>query len=346
MKIFHSPKHTLHNPKYEVYEAAELIEFRENAARMDSILARLELEKYPKYSLPTQYDISTILEVHTQEYFQFLSSAWEEWENYRISNPNNYPSTDYIPSTFASNETVSRHSTIFHKGGMFVKDLTAPISQGTFAAALESVNCALSAADEILGGETFALSLSRPPGHHAGKAFCGGYCYLNNAAIAANYLSKSAKVALLDVDYHAFNGTQDIFYERNDVFTVSLHGDPHFEYPYFSGYAEETGDGVGEGFNLNVPYRKGTTDLEYFMHLQKALDAITDFSPKYLVLSAGVDTHEGDPNGTAKISYSGLVKIGEMIKQLHLPTVIIFEGGYAIDDLGKNFVGLLGGLVR
>lgn len=344
MKIFHSPKHTQHNPKFEIYEAGELIEYRETPSRVSAILERLKIEGYEDFILQNEFDLDKITEVHSKEYLTFLSTAWTLWENYREENPNNYPSSDYIPSTFNKLGDLVKGSSIFHLGGKFVNDLTAPISKGTYAAALDSANCALSAADEILSGEKFALSLSRPPGHHAGKAFCGGYCYLNNAAVAANYLSKSGKVELLDIDYHAFNGTQDIFYERSDVFTVSLHGNPSFEYPYFSGFSDEVGSNDREGFNLNLPYREWMTDLEYYMLLSKALGAINEFDPRYLVLSAGVDTFEADPNGSAKITYKGLIKIGKMIKELGLPTVIIFEGGYAIDDLGKNFVGLLNGL--
>jgi acetoin utilization deacetylase AcuC-like enzyme len=222
-----------------------------------------------------------------------------------------------------------------------MSDLSAPILEGTYRATLGSVNCALSGAEAIQRGERAAFALCRPPGHHAGKSNCGGYCYLNNAAVAANWLSDTGKVAILDIDYHAGNGTQDIFYERGDVLTLSIHAAPDFEYPSYNGYADETGAGQGAGLHRNFPLPAGTDDTHYLSALDEALDLIQSFSPVFLVISAGMDLYAGDPLGTFKISRDGIWEIGTRIASLRLPTLIVMEGGYHNDALGENIAALL-----
>ncbi|MCL4527809.1 MAG: histone deacetylase family protein, partial [Chloroflexi bacterium] len=181
----------------------------------------------------------------------------------------------------------------------------------------------------------------RPPGHHAGKDYGAGYCFINNAAVAANYLSAKGKVAVLDIDYHAGNGTQDIFYDRNDVLTISIHGDPDFEYPHFIGFADETGAGAGLGFHRNFPLPAGTDDAEYLEALNEALKLITVYSPSSIVISAGMDIYEGDLLGKFKITREGIREIGKRIAALNLPSLVVMEGGYDNDALGKNIVTLL-----
>jgi acetoin utilization deacetylase AcuC-like enzyme len=220
-------------------------------------------------------------------------------------------------------------------------DLSAPIIDGTYRAALGSANCALSGAKAIAEGEKSAFALCRPPGHHAGKSFCGGYCYLNNAAIAANWLSSLGKVALLDIDYHAGNGTQDIFYERGDVLTLSIHADPDGEYPAFCGYADETGAGQGSGLHRNFPLSDGTDDSQYLSVLAEALGLVLSFAPAFLVLSAGMDLYAGDPLGKFKVTQEGIRQIGKRIAALELPTLIVMEGGYNNAALGENITTLL-----
>jgi acetoin utilization deacetylase AcuC-like enzyme len=220
-------------------------------------------------------------------------------------------------------------------------DLSACIVEATYEAALVSANCAVSAAWSVANGQRSAFGLCRPPGHHAGKDYAGGYCFINNASVAANWLSKKGKVALLDIDYHAGNGTQDIFYERDDVLTISLHGDPDSEYPHYIGFADETGAGAGLGFHKNFPLPAGTNDEKYLSVLDEALTMIKDFAPTYLVLSTGMDTFGGDPLGTFKVTRIGFGEIGKRIAAVHLPTAIIMEGGYANEALGENIVTLL-----
>jgi acetoin utilization deacetylase AcuC-like enzyme len=174
-----------------------------------------------------------------------------------------------------------------------------------------------------------------------GKSFCGGYCYLNNAAIAANRLSLSGKVAILDIDYHAGNGTQDIFYERGDVLTISIHADPDGEYPAFCGYADETGAGQGSGLHRNFPLSAGTDDIRYLSVLDEALSLIKSFRPAFLVLSAGMDLYYGDPLGEFKMTQDGIRQIGVQVANLNLPTLIVMEGGYNNQALGENISILL-----
>jgi acetoin utilization deacetylase AcuC-like enzyme len=220
-------------------------------------------------------------------------------------------------------------------------DLSACIVEGTYRAALVSAYCALSAAETVALGKRATFSLCRPPGHHAGKDYAGGYCFINNASVAANWLSTKGKVAVLDIDYHCGNGTQDIFYERDDVFTISIHADPDFEYPHYAGFANETGTGRGLGFHHNFPLPAGTEDAAYLKTLDEALGLVKRFAPKYLVISAGMDIYADDPLGTIRVTTEGIGEIGKRIASLGLSSVIVMEGGYNNDVLGRNVVTFL-----
>jgi acetoin utilization deacetylase AcuC-like enzyme len=224
-------------------------------------------------------------------------------------------------------------------------DLSAGIVAGTYPAALQSAYCALSAAQSVYeiheSAPQSAFALCRPPGHHAGRENCGGYCYINNAAVAAHWLSQHGRVAVLDIDYHAGNGTQDIFYTRADVLTISLHGDPDFEYPHYIGYADEIGAGLGLGYHRNFPLPAGTDDAHYLAALAEALSMIRAFAPRHLVVSAGMDLAGGDPLGTFQITRDGIGTIGQHIAEINLPTAIVMEGGYNNAALGENMVALL-----
>jgi acetoin utilization deacetylase AcuC-like enzyme len=217
---------------------------------------------------------------------------------------------------------------------------------GSWAAARGGAACALAAAQAVLGGERFAMALTRPPGHHAGPNYMGGYCFINNAAVAAQALRDGGlqRVAVLDVDYHHGNGTQTCFYERSDVLTVSIHGDPRTEYPFFLGHADERGHGAGEGFNLNLPLPRGTGFDVWWATLQTALQAVADFAPQALVVPLGLDTFEGDPISGFKLRSADYLQLGRAIAQLGLPTVLTFEGGYAVAEVGVNTVNVLEGL--
>jgi len=232
------------------------------------------------------------------------------------------------------------------KMGFYAMDAGVPITAGTWTAVQDSADVALSGAQTLVASAARAVfSACRPPGHHAAAAFMGGYCYLNNAAIAAQSLRDQgcARVAILDVDYHHGNGTQSIFYDRADVLFASIHADPRVEYPSFLGYADETGAGQGEGFNHNYPLPLGTDWHTYGAALADAAGKIAAFAPDALVVSLGVDTFEKDPISGFKLRHDDYLRMGEAIARLGCPTLFVLEGGYAIDDIGINVVNVLSG---
>ena len=222
------------------------------------------------------------------------------------------------------------------RAGYFCIDTFTPINANAWFAAREAVNCALTAADSVLYGARFAYALVRPPGHHAERRAFGGFCYFNNAAIAAHYLSRFGKVAVLDIDYHHGNGTQDIFWRRADVLTVSIHGHPSYAYPYFSGFREETGEEDGKGFNLNLPLPEKLPAGVYLKTLDEALRRVVRHKPAFLVVALGFDTGVGDPTGSWSNRPKDFHEIGRRIAGVGLPTAIVQEGGYRTRTLGAN----------
>ena len=235
------------------------------------------------------------------------------------------------------------------RAGYYCIDTFTPLHVNAFRAARNAVDCALTSASAILDGDRLSYALVRPPGHHAERRTFGGFCYLNNNAIAAHYLSQHGNVAILDLDYHHGNGQQEIFYERSDVLTLSIHGHPSFAYPYFSGFEDECGSAAGEGFNQNFPLPEKLTWAEYKKALRKAMARVTAFRPNFLVLAFGLDTARGDPTGTWSLAAADFRAMGGEIASLDLPTVVIQEGGYRTRSLGQNarafFEGFLGVLV-
>lgn len=223
-------------------------------------------------------------------------------------------------------------------------DLSSPIGPHTWDSALWSAHSAAHAAGRVIDGAQSCYALARPPGHHAGREFAAGFCYLANSAVATEALrGRYERVAVIDVDVHHGNGTQEIFYERADVLTVSLHAHPERFYPFFWGYAGERGSGDGEGFNLNLPLPRGTTDDDYLPALETAIAAIETFDPGALVIALGLDAHEGDPFQGFAITTQGFARIAERIGRLRLPTVLVQEGGYLSDELGDNLRSFLDG---
>jgi acetoin utilization deacetylase AcuC-like enzyme len=233
--------------------------------------------------------------------------------------------------------------------GLYCFDAGTPLTAGTWAAARAGAACATSAARSLLddgrGARRSAFALTRPPGHHAGADFYGGYCFVNNSALAAQTLRDAGlpRVAVLDVDYHHGNGTQSLFYERDDVFSVSIHGDPRTEYPYYLGHADERGHGAGLGFNLNLPLLRGTDFSTWRAALASALQALRAFDAQALVVALGLDTFEADPISGFGLRSADYLRVGADIAALGLPTVFVLEGGYAVADLGANAVNVLEG---
>jgi acetoin utilization deacetylase AcuC-like enzyme len=232
------------------------------------------------------------------------------------------------------------------QAGFHMADAACPIGPRTWQAACAAANSAAHAARLVLAGERAAYALCRPPGHHAHAAQAAGFCYLNNAAIAAAALrERHARVAVVDVDVHHGNGTQEIFWRRGDVLTVSLHADPADYYPFFNGYAQETGEGPGAGCNVNVPLPLGTDDDRYLAALADALARVKDFAPGALVVALGLDAFAGDPLRGMALSTPCFARIGAALARLGLPTVLVQEGGYLAPELGDNLASALGGFL-
>lgn len=315
LKVIYSDKHIGHNPPFEIYDGVKE-PYAEKPERLVSIVNFLQsngLKTIP----PDNFSQSHIDEIHHKEYINFLKNR----------------------STSLDKDSVLYPS-------YFIMDTYTPIVAKTYEAAVSSVNVALTGAKYVLDGEKTVYSLCRPPGHHAENNVMGGYCYFNNAAIAANYLSKHGKVAILDIDFHHGNGTQNIFYDRSDVLYVSIHADPRFKFPYSSGFEDEKGRGEGLGFNKNYPLPLGTTNEQYLKTLQDTLKDIQNFNPKYLVVSSGFDTYEKDSIGGFKLTIPFYEMISNYINNLKLPTLIIQEGGYAVEDLGEIVYSFLQGFFK
>ena len=351
MKTFHNPHHALHQGREEMFRG-RMVPCHEVPARLDFVLTELQRRSLGALETPEVAEVdldAAIARVHDACYTQFLTGAWDEWvamdpaNGLRDALPSVWPlgnqhafRTDVLPQNFAA------------RLGLFCFDSGSPLMAGTWAAARGGAACALAAAREVLGGARSVFALTRPPGHHAGPDFLGGYCFLNNAAIAAQALCDGGKqrVAVLDVDYHHGNGTQTIFYERADVLTVSIHGDPVTEYPFFLGHADERGAGAGEGFNLNLPLPRGTNFGTWRAALGQALEAVKAFKADALVVPMGLDTFEGDPISGFTLKTGDYTAIGAALAWARLPTVFTFEGGYAVDAVGTNAVNLLEGFNR
>jgi len=222
------------------------------------------------------------------------------------------------------------------RAGYYCIDTFTPINRNAYLAARRAVDCSLTAARQILGGYRLAYALVRPPGHHAERRSFGGFCYFNSAAVAAEYLSVHGKVAILDIDYHHGNGQQNIFYERADVLTVSIHGHPNFAYPYFSGFEGEEGAGPGKGYNVNIPLPENVSNERYLNVLGRALGRVARFRPKFLIVTLGLDTAKEDPTGSWSLQGEDFQTIGKMIGSLHYPTIVVQEGGYDTRVRGIN----------
>ena len=285
---------------------------------------------------PMSFPESVITAVHDRYFFEFLKTICNKLE---IGKP-------VYPDTFPIRRADRRPKMFPEQAGYYCIDSCTPLDGNAYAAARASVNVAMTGAEKILSGRRVVYSLCRPPGHHAERRVYGGFCYFNNAAIAANHLAKQVKTAILDIDYHHGNGTQDIFYERSDVLTVSIHGHPNHAFPYFSGFTAETGSGQGLGFNLNLPLPMESDETAYLPMLDRALRAIHKFKPEVLVVSLGLDILRGDPTGTFKIDPSSMNEIGARLNDLNISLLIIQEGGYNLRGIKKGVAEFFKGLRR
>jgi len=340
MHIFYNPDHAAHQGKLEMYRG-RMVPCHEVPQRQDQVAAALQARALGPLQTPNHFDDALLQRIHSPRYLQFLQTAWQQWIALDPANaaldatPSVWPTrsfrTDIEPDNFAA------------RMGLYSFDTGTPLTAGTWQAARSGADCALSAAAHIAQGGRAAFALSRPPGHHAGADFFGGYCFLNNAALAAQYLRDSGleRVAVLDVDYHHGNGTQAIFYERADVFFTSIHGDPRTEYPFFLGHADERGQGAGRGFNLNLPLPRGSGYARWSEALDLALKAIAAYGAQALVVSLGVDTFACDPISGFALQSEDYLRMGERIAHAGLPAVLVFEGGYAVEAVGLNVANVL-----
>ncbi len=331
-----SPRHRLHHGT-ELKDGVLSPSF-EKPSRADTVFERVKAVGLGDIVDAREYDRACYVAAHSERYVSFLESAWPQWAATGRKH-------DALPLVWPVHDLRSDVEPSFIDGklGFYAMDAGSPITATTWEAVRTSANVALTAMDAIPAGANAAFALCRPPGHHAAREYMGGYCYLNNAAIAAQRCRDQGaeRVAILDVDFHHGNGTQSIFYDRADVLFASLHGDPAVSYPYFSGHADERGSGAGEGFNFNYPLPKGTDWMPYEAALANACQRIRDYSPDALVVSLGVDTFEHDPISHFLLKSDDFIRMGESIATVRAPTLFVMEGGYMVDEIGINAVNVL-----
>ncbi len=311
-------RHTIHHVRERGYV--------ESPVRVKSILRELDKSGLFRMGKIREYSEKHILDVHDSNYYNYFK---------RVSQSIPKGQSVY-PYVFPLRYATRAPKDLSVRAGYYCFDTFTPLNQEAYLAARWGVNCVMSAADEMLAGTRYAYVLTRPPGHHTERSVFGGFCYFNNCAIAAHYLSRSSRVAILDIDYHHGNGQQQIFYSRSDVLTISIHGHPSFAYPYFSGFEEEKGEGDGIGFNHNFPLPEKATHEQYVKALSRALNIIKKYNPDYLIVALGLDPAKGDPTGTWSFTHSNFTTNGEMIGSLKLPTLVVQEGGYRNQSLGIN----------
>ncbi|WP_414900688.1 histone deacetylase family protein [Sphingomonas flavalba] len=324
-QLAHAPAQELHNGAFTAHA--------ETPARARDILAAIGTAEPA-----TDHGLAPIAAVHSDAYLSFLQTAHARWR--AAGRPGDVGG--YVwPVTRRRPLALDRIDALV---GQFSFDASTPIAAGTWDGVYWSAQTALTALDAVLAGDRAAFALCRPPGHHAGADYLGGYCYLNNAAIAAEAATAAGRrTAILDVDYHHGNGTQDIFYERGDVFFASLHADPRTDYPFYWGHADERGAGAGEGATLNIPLPHGTGIAAYLAALDSALAALAAFAPDLLVVSFGADTYVGDPIAHLALETADFTPLAARIAGLGIPTLVVMEGGYAVDALGLNVAAFLAG---
>lgn len=332
MRSFFDPRQLAHAPALELHNGA-FVPFAEAPSRAEAIHAAIGTAEPA-----VDHGEGPLRSVHSEDYLAFLWSAHQDWR--AAARPG-----DAAPYAWP---VVRRRplalERIDARLGLYSFDASSPIAEGTWIGAYWSAQTALTALDAILaGGERSAFGLCRPPGHHCGADYLGGYCYLNNAAIAAEAATAAGRrVAILDIDYHHGNGTQDIFYDRGDVLFVSIHADPRTDYPYFWGHADESGEGDGEGANLNLPLARGAAFADYLPALDDALARIAAHGPDLLICSFGADTYVGDPISSFRLETADYARLGRRIASLGVATLVVMEGGYAVDALGGNVAEFLG----
>lgn len=320
LKVVYSSEHINHLPGHEIDEG-KFIENYDRPERIERIREKLIVHEMGDFIEPMDFPSVYLYMVHSPNYIKWLKSKSASLKE----------NEEYFPEVFGYDRCF---------------DTGTPIMRNTYEQAWLSMRMALTGAKLLLEGEDLVYCLCRPPGHHANSVYCGGYCYFNNAAAAAFYLSKEGfDVAILDIDFHHFNGTQDIFY-NSDLLTISIHGHPDWAYPWISGFEWETGEGDGLGFNINIPLEKGTKIDEYLKKLELALTEINDYTPQFLIVSVGFDTHVDDPQGEFNLKTEDYELIGKMIGELEYPMLFVQEGGYNPEASANSAVKFFKGVMR
>ena len=338
MRTVYTDVHRHQDGKFELIDGALVPPF-ECPKRAETILARAREVGLGEVVGPRAFGLGPVERVHDARFVAFLRGAHEAW---RAA----HGDSDALPLIWPTRGFRQiEPDAIDGKLSYYAFDAGTPITAGTWRAATAAVDVALTGAEMVKGGEGAVFALCRPPGHHAARDLYSGYCFLNNAAIAAQWLrdAGAARIAVLDVDYHHGNGSQMIFYDRADVLYASIHADPRQEFPFFLGYADETGAGAGEGFNANYPLPWGTAWESYAEALDAALHRVRGFAPEALVVSLGVDTFETDPISKFRLRTDDYLEMGRRIAALRLATLFVMEGGYAVEALGVNAVNVLTG---
>lgn len=337
MKVVYHPDQKNHYPLSYLVNGC----FQENPEKPERLDRLLQgaLTAGCEPETPVDHGMEPISAIHSEPYLKFFRHAHERWK--RIEGA----SEAVTPNIHPDSRSAGYPASVVAQAGYHMADASAPIAEDSWESSCWSAWTATHAAKLVLEGADSAYALCRPPGHHAFADMAGGFCYLNNSAIGAQVLRQAYdRVAILDVDLHHGNGTQSIFYSRDDVFTVSIHADPNRFYPFFWGYANERGEGAGTGYNLNLPLQRGSGDGEFIRALASAIEQIREFRPGALVVALGLDGFEGDPFGGLSISTSGFGAIASAIAgSLQLPTLIVQEGGYLCDELGENLSSFLMG---
>jgi acetoin utilization deacetylase AcuC-like enzyme len=329
--VYYDPVQKNHVITHEII-SGKRYRHHEKRARIDVILRRLKSEGGFEFHIPDTITMDALHAVHDEDYIRFLSSSSQ------------LPKDEVIwPYVFPCDARVSSHRAVTKlTAGQYCFDVGTPIMSDTWQAAIAAASGAYAAAKWVKQKGGVAYALARPPGHHASEKMFGGYCYLNNAAIAARALSVYGHVLVVDFDFHHGNGTQSIFYDTDEVYYLSLHGHPKSEYPYFTGWETERGIDGGVGFNRNIPLDPGCKPDEYLNFLEKGVhEAIAARTPDYLVVSCGFDVAEGDPLGHFGLSPANFGSLGKTLKSLRLPTVLVQEGGYLVENLGINVSAFL-----
>lgn len=336
MKCFYATETAQHDPQFRLTHGA-LMRNAEQPRRAELLLAGLaELGWTP--DVPPSAARSDYARVHTPEFLDFLETAWAAWQALPGAG------AEVVPNVFAQKQISTYPDGIVGRAGWHLGDTSAPIGPQSWTATCRAADSAIAAAEAVVSGAPAAYALTRPPGHHSSADAAAGHCLMNVAAIATAHMRQQHDlIAVLDIDVHHGNGTQSIFYDREDVLVVSVHTDPHDYYPFFQGHAHETGAGPGVGYNLNLPLPRGTRDAEWLAAIDFGLGRIAEFKPAALVVSLGLDAHENDPLSGMQVTWDGFARAGERIAQAGYPTVFVQEGGYLSDDLTRSLVSFFQG---